>query len=142
MLNWCALHLVGDGASFQLWLKIWADGCRRAQQHGSLNPLYLDEAIWKDREVLMKPSGRNKGRPEDHPEYTVVDVLPPPAGPPPEETMDGNQRAQLFHFSPESLQALKEEASPENCTEPSDQKWISTNDAVSALLWYKPSDIL
>ncbi|KAJ5747737.1 uncharacterized protein N7511_009433 [Penicillium nucicola] len=132
VLNWCALHLVGDGASFHLWLKIWADGCRRAQ-HESLGPLYLDEAIWNDREALMKPAGHNKGRLENHPEYTLVDVLPA-SGPPPKAT-DPNQRTQLFYFSPESLQALKEEASPKNSTELSDQKWISTNDAVSALLW-------
>jgi hypothetical protein len=46
-----------------------------------------------------------------------------------------NHRGQVFYFSPESLAALKAEASPSNATEPSDQKWISTNDALSALLW-------
>jgi hypothetical protein len=44
-------------------------------------------------------------------------------------------RGQVFYFSPESLKALKAEASPANATEQSDQKWISTNDALSALLW-------
>lgn len=44
-------------------------------------------------------------------------------------------RGQVFYFSPAALDALKAEASPPNATELSDQKWISTNDALSALLW-------
>ncbi|CAG8232326.1 unnamed protein product [Penicillium salamii] len=132
VLNWCALHLAGDGASFHLWMKIWADGCRRAQNESS-QPLDLDPAIWNDREALMKPSGCNKGRLEDHAEYTLLDTIP--TGGLPAKATDPNQRSQVFYFSPESLRALKEEASPINCTQGSDQKWISTNDAVSALLW-------
>ncbi|CAG8121308.1 unnamed protein product [Penicillium salamii] len=132
VLNWCALHLAGDGASFHLWMKIWADGCRRAQNEIS-QPLDLHPSIWNDRETLMNPSGRNKGRLEDHPEYTLLDSVPP--GVLPAKATDPIERSQVFYFSPESLRALKEEASPRNSTQGSDQEWISTNDAVSALLW-------
>ncbi|KAJ5321909.1 uncharacterized protein N7506_011039 [Penicillium brevicompactum] len=41
----------------------------------------------------------------------------------------------VFYLSPEALKTLKADASPDSATELSDQKWISTNDAVSALLW-------
>lgn len=45
-------------------------------------------------------------------------------------------RGQVFYFSPASLAALKAEASPSNTSADSQkQSWISTNDAVSALLW-------
>ena len=46
-----------------------------------------------------------------------------------------HHRAQVFYLSPEALKTLKADASPDNATELSDQTWISTNDAVSALLW-------
>ncbi|KAJ5563931.1 Transferase [Penicillium frequentans] len=131
ILNWSILHLAGDGTSFCVWTKIWAEGCRRAQgDHTS--PVDLPEAIWKDREQVMKPSGRNQGRLEDHPEFTLLPFTPP--GMPPKMTST-NHRGQIYYFSPESLAALKADASPANATQPTDQKWISTNDALSALLW-------
>jgi hypothetical protein len=40
----------------------------------------------------------------------------------------------MYYFSPESLVELKKYASPANAKNPTDQKWISTNDALSALL--------
>lgn len=80
----------------------------------------------------MKPSGSNAGKLEDHPEYTVLPFTPTEA--PPKMTSP-NYRGQVFYFSPESLAASKAEASPANATEPSDHKWISTNNALSALLW-------
>jgi hypothetical protein len=46
-----------------------------------------------------------------------------------------NHRTQVFYFSPAALVALKEAASPAHATMTSDQTWISTNDALSALLW-------
>lgn len=43
-------------------------------------------------------------------------------------------RGQVFYFSPSALAALKSEASP-NATSDASKSWISTNDALSALLW-------
>lgn len=46
-------------------------------------------------------------------------------------------RGQIFYFSPEALAALKSDASPFHATllDQNTPEWISTNDALSALLW-------
>ncbi|KAJ5823776.1 Transferase [Penicillium robsamsonii] len=132
VLSWCIFHMVGDGTTFYTWTNIWAEACRRAQGLNIQDPIQLPEAIWKDRAQVTKSSGRNAGKIEDHPEYTLLPFTPP--GAPPKMT-SLSHRGQIFYFSPESLAAIKAEASPGNATEPSDQKWISTNDALAALLW-------
>ncbi|CAI7662037.1 unnamed protein product, partial [Penicillium palitans] len=132
ILTWCILHMAGDGTSFYTWMKVWAEECRRAEGLQISDPVQLPEAIWKDRELVTRPSGRNAGKLENHPEYTLLSFTPP--GAPPKMTSP-NHRGQIFYFSPESLATLKADASPANATEPSDQKWTSTNDALSALLW-------
>jgi hypothetical protein len=123
--------MVGDGTSFYTWTKIWAEGCRQAQGHEIPDSVQLS-ALWEDREQMMRSSGRNPGTLENHPEYTLLPFTPTEAPP---KMISPNHRGQVFYFSPESLAALKADASPANATETSDQKWISTNDALSALLW-------
>ncbi|CAI7573844.1 unnamed protein product [Penicillium discolor] len=132
ILTWCIFHMVGDGTTFYTWTKIWAEECRRAQGLEIPDPIRLPEAIWQDRERVTKPSGDTAGKLENHPEYTLLPFTPP--GAPPKMT-SLSHCGQIFYFSPESLAGLKAEASPVNATEPSDQKWISTNDALAALLW-------
>ncbi|KAL1982376.1 hypothetical protein VTN96DRAFT_1407 [Rasamsonia emersonii] len=132
ILTWCIFHMVGDGTTFYTWTKVWAEECRRAQGLEISEPVELAEAIFSDRERLMKPSGRNPGSLKDHPEYTLLPFTPPGAPP---KMLSPNHRGQVFYFSPAALASLKAEASPANATEPSDQAWISTNDALSALLW-------
>ncbi|KAJ5317877.1 Transferase [Penicillium antarcticum] len=132
ILSWCILHMVGDGTSFYTWTKIWAEGCRRSQGLHIPDPIQFSEAIWKDRDQVTRPSGRNAGNIEDHPEYTLLPFTPPGAPP---KMLSTKHRGQIFYFSPESLQALKAEASPSNTMEETGQMWISTNDALSALLW-------
>ncbi|GIK00978.1 hypothetical protein Aspvir_005008 [Aspergillus viridinutans] len=131
ILGWNLLHLSGDGTSWYIWTQIWADACRRAQgfEGESLN---LPKEIWGDRERVRKPSGRNAGNIKDHPEWAILPFTP--TSPPP-KMMSPNLRGQIFYFSKDSLEGLKEEASPANATESHDQQWISTNDALSALLW-------
>ncbi|KAK2017653.1 hypothetical protein LZ32DRAFT_576587 [Colletotrichum eremochloae] len=132
ILSWCIFHMFGDGNTFLTWTKIWAEECRRAQGLDIMDPFKLDETLLRDRQRLMKPTGKNKGRAEDHPEYTILPFTP--EGMPP-KILSEDHRGQIFYFSPESLARLKSEASPTNATEPTEQKWISTNDALSALLW-------
>lgn len=132
ILSWCIFHMFGDGKTFLTWTKVWAEECRRAQGLDIQDPFKLDEALLRDRQRLLKPTGKNQGRPEDHPEYTIIPFTPP--GMPP-KMLSEKHRGQVFYFSPESLARLKAEASPSNATEPSNQKWVSTNDALSALLW-------
>ncbi|GIJ91140.1 hypothetical protein Asppvi_010105 [Aspergillus pseudoviridinutans] len=131
ILGWNLLHLSGDGTSWYIWTKIWADACRRAQgfEGESLN---LPEEIWGDRERVRKSSGRNAGNTKNHPEWTILPFTP--TSPPP-KMMSPNHRGQIFYFSKDSLKALKAEASPANATESHGQQWVSTNDALSALLW-------
>ncbi|PYH89006.1 hypothetical protein BO71DRAFT_423304 [Aspergillus ellipticus CBS 707.79] len=95
LLNWCTLHMVGDGTSYHIWMRIWAEECRRAQ-----------------------------GLP-----------IPIPDPRSPRAMLATNNLAQAFYFSPAALKALKADASPAHATVPTDQAWISTNDALSALLW-------
>ncbi|PYI06948.1 hypothetical protein BO78DRAFT_444438 [Aspergillus sclerotiicarbonarius CBS 121057] len=132
LLNWCTLHLVGDGTSYYVWMKIWAEECRRAQGLKIPHPVELPEAIIQDRERVMRASGRNPGLLDHHPQYTLLPRAP--SGAPP-KMLARNHRTQVFYFSPESLAALKEAASPVHATVPTDVEWISTNDALSALLW-------
>lgn len=134
ILTWCILHMVGDGKSFYIWTKVWADECCRAytQTPEAQTPVTLPEAIWHDRERIMNPSGRNTGLLKDHPEYTLL--LFTPTGVPP-KLLSPTHRGQIFYFSPAALKALKAEAAPDRATVSSDQSWISTNDALSALLW-------
>ncbi|KAH8665440.1 hypothetical protein BGZ61DRAFT_538790 [Ilyonectria robusta] len=49
--------------------------------------------------------------------------------------MSSDHRGQVFYLSPESLKVLKAEASPNNASKIPDQSWVSTNDALSTLLW-------
>ncbi|CAI7632764.1 unnamed protein product [Penicillium palitans] len=119
ILTWCIFHMVGDGTTFYTWTNIWAEECRRAQGLEIRDPIRLPAAIWQDRERVTKPSGDTTGKLESHPEYTLLPFTPP--GAPPKMT-SLSHRGQVFYFSPESLAALKAEASPVNATEPSDQK--------------------
>ncbi|CAG7915745.1 unnamed protein product [Penicillium olsonii] len=132
ILTWNILHMIGDGTSFCTWMKVWAEGCRRAQGLDICDPIQLPPAIWDDREQVMEPSGSNCGGLEDHPAYTLLPFTP--TGAPPKMTSP-HHRAQVFRFPPESLKALKADASPVNASGPSDQDWISTNDAIAALIW-------
>ncbi|KAJ9149250.1 Enoyl-hydratase isomerase family [Pleurostoma richardsiae] len=132
LLTWCVLHMVGDGNTYLTWTKVWAEECRRRQGLEITKPFVIDDAMVADRERVMKPSGGNKGRVEDHPEYTVLPFTP--VGPPP-QMLSTTHRGQVFYFSPASLAVLKAEASPTNATKPTDQAWISSHDAFSALVW-------
>jgi hypothetical protein len=131
IVGWNIIHQSGDGTSWTVWAKIWADGCRRAQGYEGA-PLHLPKEIWADRERVRRSSGRNAGRIEDHPEWTLLPSAP--TSPPP-KMLASNHRGQVFYLCKAALEVLKAMASPEYATEPNDLKWVSTNDALSALLW-------
>lgn len=132
LLTWCILHMAGDGTSFYTWTKLWAEGCRVAQGLDIADPAQLSEELWRDRAQIITPLGHNEGKLENHPEYTLLPFTPPGAPP---KMLSPSHRGQVYYFSPESLAALKAEASPANATTATDQSWISTNDALSALVW-------
>ncbi|KIL86205.1 hypothetical protein FAVG1_10602 [Fusarium avenaceum] len=132
LIGWCVFHMVGDATTYLTWTKIWAEECRRCQGLQIESPLVIEDAMLSDRQRVTKPSGRNKGRARDHLEYTILPFTPTGASP---AMLSSTFRGQVFYFSPSSLQALKSKASPINVTKSTDQKWISTNDAFSALMW-------
>ncbi|PSR82754.1 transferase family-domain-containing protein [Coniella lustricola] len=134
IMGWNLFHQFGDSVTYYTWSQVWAEECRRAQGEHIDNPIHLPDEIFAHRAQLKKPSGLNAGRVEDHPEYLVLPFTPQGAPP---KMLSTSHRGQVFYFSPEALAALKKEASPSNATDPqpTDTKYISTNDALSALLW-------
>jgi hypothetical protein len=128
----CAFcHVFGDAKAYYTWLETWAEECRRLQgETGPRNE--VPDVFFTDREKHMKPSGRNAGKPEDHPEVIVLPFTP--GGAPPKMT-SREHVGQVFRLTAEQLAALKADAAPANASDPSDQKFVSTNDALSALMW-------
>lgn len=72
ILSWSLLHMFGDSVTFGVWTEVWAEECRRAQGLEIPDPIQFDERMLTDRDYFMKPSGKNAGRPEDHPEYLII----------------------------------------------------------------------
>lgn len=138
ILNWCILHMIGDGKTFQKMLEVWGEECRKAQGIEISSPLQLPDELF-DKSRLVKSSGKNPGNFEDHPELFLIPFIP--GGAPP-KMLSKSHRAEVFYFSPEKLAQLKADASPRNATDKLEEiKWISTNDALSALLWRTVMDV-
>ncbi|KAI0152901.1 transferase family-domain-containing protein [Xylariaceae sp. FL1272] len=124
LLTMCCFHVFGDAKAYYTWLETWAEECRRLQgETGPRNE--IPDEFFTDREKHMKPSGRNPGKAEDHPEVLVLPFTPP--GFPP-KMISREHVGQVFRLSGEQLAKLKADASPET-------GFISTNDALSALMW-------
>ncbi|KAI1332742.1 transferase family-domain-containing protein [Xylariaceae sp. FL0255] len=132
LLTCCCLHVFGDAKAYYTWLEIWAEECRRLQgESGSHSE--IPEEMFTDREKYMKPSGRNSGKPEDHPEVLVLPFTPPDTPP---KMMSREHVGQIFRLTAEQLIQLKADSAPKYSSKPNgDHTWISTNDAVSALMW-------
>ncbi|KAF9874564.1 hypothetical protein CkaCkLH20_08127 [Colletotrichum karsti] len=132
ILNWNLFHLVGDGQAFYNWIRVWAEETRRAQGLDIPDPVCYPDRIFTDRQIAHKqpqtlPNGK-AGRLEDHPEYKIV--TDPATQLAKIATTDGHV-GQIFYLSAESLQLLKRDAQPQT----GDGSYVSTNDALSALIW-------
>ncbi|KAI1255137.1 hypothetical protein MGN70_003201 [Eutypa lata] len=132
LITCCFFHVFADATTYFTWLETWAEECRRVQGIETGPRKEIPDVWFTDREKHMKPSGRNAGKPEEHPEILVLPFTP--EGFPP-KMISRDHVGQVFRFSAEGLAALKAEASPKNATEPTDQEFVSTNDAMSALMW-------
>lgn len=132
ILTGCFFHVFGDAKTYFNWLETWAEECRRVQGLETGPRKEIPDEWFTDREKHMKPSGRNPGRAEDHPEVLVLPFTP--EGFPP-KMISRDHVGQVFRLTAQQLEALKAEASPKNATEPTDQTYVSTNDAMSALMW-------
>ncbi|KAK2730289.1 enoyl- hydratase isomerase family [Colletotrichum kahawae] len=132
ILNWNLFHLVGDGQAFYNWIRVWAEETRRAQNLEIVNPVRYSDRIYTDRQIAQDspqtlPKGK-AGRLEDHPEYTIV--TDPATQLAKIATTDGHV-GQIFYLSKDSLERLKQDAQPKT----NDGSFVSTNDALSALIW-------
>ncbi|KAI8160223.1 hypothetical protein K4K49_003649 [Colletotrichum sp. SAR 10_70] len=132
ILNWNLFHLVGDGQAFYNWIRVWAEETRRAQGLAIPDPVHYPDPIYTDRQIAHKssqtlPKGKS-GRLTDHPEYTIV--TDPATQLAKIATTDGHV-GQIFYLSKDSLQRLKQDAQPQT----DDGSYVSTNDALSALIW-------
>ncbi|KAI0389831.1 transferase family-domain-containing protein [Xylariaceae sp. FL0594] len=126
-------HVFGDATTYYTYLETWAEECRRLQEGGESGPrTEIPDEFFTDREKYMKPSGRNPGRPEDHPEVLVLPFTPP--GSPP-KMLSREHVGQVFRLSAEQLATLKADAAPSNASDVLGQSYVSSNDALSALMW-------
>lgn len=72
IMAWNLFHQFGDSMTYYTWSQVWAEECRRAQGEEITDPVHLPDEIFAHRAQLKRPSGRNSGRVDDHPEYLVL----------------------------------------------------------------------
>ncbi|KAF8861992.1 hypothetical protein BDZ45DRAFT_617871 [Acephala macrosclerotiorum] len=119
-------HCVVDETGIFDVVKLWSAFCCGADGSGLVKP------EWTDRSPLMK--GEGTGRLADHPEYNLLpeDKSATLESKPAEyisKASDTSSSA-IFFFSDDSLAQLKRSADQK-----ADGDWISTNDALCALIW-------
>lgn len=127
-------HLVMDGTALAIALRVLSQNCLLVQNPGSHDQAgtKLSSDIY-NKTRLHESGPDHKGLLSDHPEYTLLPEVP--TGPPPFATIP--LKVDVFLISPTSLKALKAAATPiiETATHAKEPMWVSTNDAVSALIW-------
>ena len=127
-------HLIMDGTALAIALRVLAQNCLLVQDSSKQDqscPKLSGDIYNKSR--LDESGPEYKGLLSDHPEYTFLPEVP--TGPPPFATIP--LQVEVFHISPASIKALKAAATPivETETHAKEPLWVSTNDAVSALIW-------
>ena len=127
-------HLIMDGTALAVTLRVLAQNCLLVQDpssQGHAGSTLSGDIFNKSRLHWTGPE--YKGQLSDHPEYVLLPEVP--TGPPPFATI--TLKVEVFHISPTSLEALKAAATPvvDAETHVKEPIWVSTNDAVSALIW-------
>ena len=127
-------HIVMDAPALATALRLFAANCLRIQEPGSVpkaDGKLSDEVFDKMR--LHEGSPLSQGLLSDHPEYLLAPEVPNglPA------VMMVPLKVEIFRISPTALKALKIVATPIIKTESNSKEpvWVSTNDAVGALIW-------
>lgn len=127
-------HQVMDGVALATALRVLAQNCLRIQDPSLDGEIVesLPETIF-DKSRLNESPPQYKGLIADHTEYVLADDLP--TGPP--SYLNARVEVEVFHISPESIKALKLAATPviEHEAHQNEPIWVSTNDAISALIW-------
>lgn len=144
ILSTCIHHRVSDALGLATVLKVWAKNTRIVD---AMNGSDLVAANYKFRETSMDRAPMRKGlkgaQMRDFPEYRVhkvpkeinpglaKQVLAPQGSSSASTSLSAPLKLCIFRISAPQLSQLKSAASAPN---PSDE-WISTNDALCALLW-------
>lgn len=120
-------HAIFDAQSINEVLRAWAQNCRHIQDVTVHECASLPAELFEKKAYYASHAPTlEKGRPEHHPEYLITPE-PITFG---ETAFRETHRARVYRLTPEALAELKND-----CTEPG-MPWISTNDAVTALIWH------
>ncbi|PTB66756.1 putative enoyl-CoA hydratase/isomerase family protein [Trichoderma citrinoviride] len=120
------LHTVVDGRGVTDCIRIFADNFRRAQSGAIGHPLETATSVYSlDRSALLSADGA-VGDEEKHPAFTTSPLV---SG----KFIGVENGCHTFHMSAKALEALKKAATPQPGAE--DATWISTGDAIAALIW-------
>ncbi|KZZ96248.1 Chloramphenicol acetyltransferase-like domain protein [Ascosphaera apis ARSEF 7405] len=130
LLLWKFNHIAMDGTSLAIWMQVFAEECRRVQGIPISEPIQLEE-MYGSRELVMKGSSEGSSHIEDSPSFQLW----PSSKPPPSQILEPDWSVAVYYLSKSSQKALKALASPLNATLKTEQSWISTNDAIAALMW-------
>ncbi|KAG9700637.1 hypothetical protein KCU95_g605, partial [Aureobasidium melanogenum] len=121
-------HSPFDAQGINEVLRVWSQNCRH-QQDGDVpecSSLPVEQFERSAHNASHRPTAQS-GRPEHHPELIIASD-PIVFG---ETAMKETHKSRVYRVSPKALAQLKND-----CTEPGEKKdWISTNDAVTALIW-------
>ncbi|KAK8117322.1 uncharacterized protein PG998_005603 [Apiospora kogelbergensis] len=149
LLSMGIFHSSADATSAYVMTKVMTEHIRKAQGLPVPDPVDVSSLL-KERKLLDKSRrGHLSSVPklEDTPEYVLLPFTP--EGPPP-KILEPIHQANIFHFSPRALDQLKKDAAPtqENLRVLKGDKsggdlpdFISTNDALNALLWKVVMDV-
>ncbi len=130
LLTTCIHHSASDGTGLATVLKVWAEHSRRENVADGLpSPIALR---WKEMDRSTLKHGQAGADIKDFPEFRVRDGTKVPVL----DRVGASSTCPvkdhcIFYFSPSHLAQLKLAASATNPAEP----WVSTNDALCALLW-------
>lgn len=120
------VHTIIDGSGVTECIKIFAESFRKAQAGELSHPLRTTEQQYiSDRTKLVSGNG-NPGAIENHPALTTSAFAHG-------EIFGIENSCKTFRISREALIALKQAASTQNPQ--GDNEWITTGDAIAALIW-------
>ncbi|KAK6823017.1 hypothetical protein PG987_014562 [Apiospora arundinis] len=148
LLSMGIFHSSADATSAYVMTKVMTEEIRKLQGLPVPDPVDVS-ALLKERKLLDKSRRAHLSSTptlKDNPEYIELPFTP--EGPPP-KILEPIHQSHIFHFSPYALDQLKKDAAPtqENLQVLKGEKtedlpdFISTNDALNALLWKVVMDV-
>ena len=130
ILGLCISHNKADARAIYEITRVWSHHCRDLQNDPSRSPspLRLDPEVFADEPMTLDSDGdksRGSGSIKSHPEYIISESPSIPPG-----LLKDNVRTKVYYFSSEKLKELKIDSTPTDGS-----SWVSTNDALTALMW-------